>query len=224
MEKIPFNTYDFFGYLAAGSVVVCTVDYGYGDRFILGGRPATTFVYFLAILVSYITGQVVSQIAGWIIERGFARRLLGTPFRLLMSDVRHRGIGPFFFPGYFEILPKTVRDKAADRREKNGLKQPNEGFFAHVYEEISGVDRKARRLDSFRDQYGFARNVTFSLFFAAIALGIAMWMKKPVNPWIPSGAAVLAVGMFYRFLKFYRLFSVELLRAYAEGVESKDKQ
>jgi hypothetical protein len=54
---------------------------------------------------------------------------------------------------------------------------------------------------------------------AALVLGIILGTAKTggIGPgWWAAGAAALAVGVFYRYLKFFRQYSLELYTSYAE--------
>lgn len=59
------------------------------------------------------------------------------------------------------------------------------------------------------------------VFISGCLLTVAHFLGKPVNMWVAIAAATLVVAMLYRFLKFYRLFAVELLRPYAEQAIKK---
>ncbi|MGB2635922.1 MAG: hypothetical protein WAM58_18480 [Candidatus Acidiferrum sp.] len=82
---------------------------------------------------------------------------------------------------------------------------------------MSGDDTPQNRLDGFRNQYGFARNMSFVFFVAAVGIMIAHFVgAHPVRlRWaVLSGFA--SITLFYRYLKFFREFSYELFLRYAE--------
>ena len=97
-----------------------------------------------------------------------------------------------------------------------GIEPEGEGFFYHVYQRVTGDARAAERIDSFRNMYGFTRNLSAAAAISLLALVIAWLRDKAVNPWLVAGAAAFFVVFLFRFLKFYRDFAVELLRIYSE--------
>ncbi len=76
------------------------------------------------------------------------------------------------------------------------------------------------RLSTFLNLYGFCRNVSLASLVAAVALaagslaGTAYTGTLIAPGWWALGAFVIALGLFYRYLKFYRLYACEVLAAY----------
>jgi hypothetical protein len=77
------------------------------------------------------------------------------------------------------------------------------------------------RLNVFLNLYGFCRNVCMALVIVAPALllGIILGSAETgeVGPgwWVAAGL-IAAVGMFYRYLKFFRQFAVEVYTSYSK--------
>lgn len=82
MERLPFSVYDFFGYLAAGAVLLAAVDLGFFHAAHVADDPSLTGGI-LAILAAYIVGQLVAGLASAALEAGLVGRLLGRPARAL---------------------------------------------------------------------------------------------------------------------------------------------
>ena len=82
--------------------------------------------------------------------------------------------------------------------------------------EVLGSERLISKIDAFRDMYGFNRNVSFSLLFAALCFAIAGHIKGS-RPLVHFAIAALVAGtlLFYRYLKFFRQYSYELFNSYA---------
>lgn len=61
-----------------------------------------------------------------------------------------------------------------------------------------------------------------ALIGAAILLtpvGVSLWRQATVphqNLWWAALAVIVAIGMFYRYLKFFRLYTTEVFVTYAE--------
>lgn len=122
----------------------------------------------------------------------------------------------FLFPNFFNPLPQATQKRVAQVAALNGLVPKGEGFFFHVYQKAHAIPRVAERFDAFRNLYGFARNIAGVSLLAAVLLTTAWGLGKPINPLLIPSAFALFIMFIYRYLKFYRLFSVELLRFYSE--------
>jgi len=79
------------------------------------------------------------------------------------------------------------------------------------------------RLSSFLNLYGFTRNLILAGFLSSLILLIGsfrdIWSKPRIfHPdtlgWSLASIAI-AVVMLYRYLKFFRLYTVEVFRTYA---------
>jgi hypothetical protein len=76
------------------------------------------------------------------------------------------------------------------------------------------------RLSSFLNLYGFSRNSTVALALS----GITLFIGGPSNTSTRSLAGLLVflgIVLFYRYLKFYRLYSVEVFTSYAEAASTR---
>jgi predicted neutral ceramidase superfamily lipid hydrolase len=75
-------------------------------------------------------------------------------------------------------------------------------------------------LASFLNLYGFTRNVSMASLVVALVLAGATLFNDEVDVselWAGAGLALLvSVVMYFRYLKFYRQYSVELYVTYAE--------
>ena len=236
MKEFPFDTYDFFGYIASGLLVLIGLDVLFNVPDILGADIDT--VKFLAItLASYIVGQMLATPAKAILEDLVVRFVLGRPSVRLMAERSMGDPRRYLFPNYFEPLRPRVQDKVRERAAEDGRppisKQKSDGTTELV--ELSGEDLFVRirfqpeirtdetlmaRMDSFLNKYGFNRNVCF----ASICLCIAVVLKSDEAgvdqekfrqyAWLLGSSSVL---LFYRYLKFLRLYSFEMFSAYAAG-------
>ncbi len=138
------------------------------------------------------------------------RNLLGSkPPRLLK----------LIFPGYYKPLPAVTREKIATKIEALQLTSAEtEGIFLTIRyaPEVLGSDSLIAKINTFRDMYGFNRNVSFSLLFAAVCFFSAGHFKGS-RPLVRYAIAAFIAGtfLFYRYLKFYRQYSYELFNSYA---------
>lgn len=73
----------------------------------------------------------------------------------------------------------------------------------------------------FLNLYGFSRNISMTALLAVpilIAGMISTGFEKHKLYWIIIALAIF-VGMFYRYLKFFKHYTEEVFRAYAEAPE-----
>jgi len=221
MSQIPFSVYDFFGYLASGFVVLT----GLAAAFVGSDQwqtAPTTIVAIILVVAAYAGGQVVANIAGFVLEAQFVGRVLGAPATRLFRDDKSRWRG--IFPGYFRPLPTEQAQRVLARASKAGIEQPGQALFYHCFASAKSDEPTLLRLNTFLNMYGFARNMTIALLFSAFALLIGVLLGTAhtgslVDPgWWAAGAGFLAGGLLFRYLKFYRHYAVEIFVFYAEDV------
>ena len=217
MKELPFDPYDFFGYIASGLVLVVVAQLTLGFPKVFGA-DLKPFDMAVTVLAVYIAGQIVAGPAKAFFEDILVQRLLGSPTRNLLHPTRHRLL-KFIFPGFYKPLPSGTRAKL---EAKIAPMTTSEGdsedvFLAIRYApEVLASDSLIAKINTFRDQYGFARNVSFSLLFAAVCFALFGHFKASESL-IHFSIAALTAGtlLFYRYLKFYRQYSYELFNAYA---------
>lgn len=85
MSQLPFSVYDFFGYLACGAVVLAALIASFFGDASFQTSP-TLPVGFLLVIVVYVLGQIVANVAGDLIERRIVRKRFGTPTDVLLGN------------------------------------------------------------------------------------------------------------------------------------------
>lgn len=222
MERLPFSVYDFFGYLSAGALLLAAVDLGFFNAEHVADDPTVTGGI-LAILGAYIIGQLVAGMASGLLEAGLVGHVLGRPARTL--TVPAAGWRTRLFPGYFAPLAADVRPRLRDRvRAEAGGDLADEDLFWHCYRRARERPTTAGRLATFLNLYGFCRNVAVAALAATVIMAAAAMFAEPpagVGWWIGAGAAV-TVGMTYRYLKFLRLYGVEVFTSYLAATDARD--
>jgi hypothetical protein len=216
MEKIPFTVYDFFAYLSSGAVWVLTADYvlGFG---LLDRDKITPVLAVMLIIFAYVCGHIVAHFSSFILEQTVVARLLRRPNSILMGEHARSRLLRWAFPGYFRALPQPTQRRVVAQAEARGAQTTGEALFLHAYPIVTANGALQARLDDFRNQYGFARNMSFAFLTSAVAILAAHHLGyHPVRyRWVLlSGLA--GVALFYRYLKFFRQFSYELFLRYAE--------
>ena len=119
--KLPFNTYDFFGYLLPGTLFALglggiffdeTINFCKKNFWYVSETPQAIFFILIAIAILYFLGHIIGCIGHIVYDRMIVRNILGYPFYLLLKlgDYRFRNpktisfllIGAFLF---FLITP-----------------------------------------------------------------------------------------------------------------------
>lgn len=205
MDKLPFSAYDFFGYLASGFLVVLAGSYIGGYEWITKDDIGVT-TGLLLLTASYIVGQVLASPSAWLYERVLVGKVLGRPNEILFSD--RKRWWRFLFPGYFSALPAGTQT-AIFERVKGSTSQSGEALFLRAFGVVKLEESCMSRLSDFRNMYGFCRNVSFACLLIALSMTFKEWRMWEHGALIVA-AYICAIGMFYRYLKFFRQYSYEL--------------
>jgi hypothetical protein len=222
VSRIPFGVYDFFGYLASGFLVLAALDLVFtGGSVLKSDMQLLPGLFWL--IVAYVTGHLVASISSFLLERVLVQRVLGRPHQVLF-ELHARRKWSRLFPGYYEALPQETRERVLKKaNQRAGITQPGPGLFFHCFAFVRGDEDARARLDSFLSVYGFSRNVATAAAIAVLALAGDLMSMDSVEVALRSvefrwavAAAVAAVGLLYRYLKFFRLYSVEVFVRYAE--------
>jgi hypothetical protein len=217
MDKIPFSVYDFFAYLSSGVVWVLTADYVLGTG-LLNQKDIPVVLGAALVIFAYVCGQIVAHFSSLVMEQIFVARLLKRPASILMGEEPRWRPLKWVFVNYFRPLPALTRSRISEQAEARGVGiATGEPLFIHAYPVVTSKRAIQARLDDFRNQYGFARNMSFALMISAITIVIAHRLAfHPVRLRWAALSAVAGIALFYRYLKFFRQYSYELLLRYAE--------
>jgi hypothetical protein len=227
VPNIPFTAYDFFAYLSSGFVVIGAADVAFPGSWILDAE--LSFIEGLVwIVVAYVLGHVISAVSAPILEQRFAERMLGSREQVLFDP--QKGCGSScstekrrrverFFPGYFKRLPKEIQARVLDRA-KNEAKITSIGpaLFLYCDAQMRQKPEAAPVLATFLNIYGFARNTCLASLIGAVLLivgAIKYETNAETKAWLAAAAIAAAVGLLYRYLKFFRLYARDVFLFYA---------
>ena len=215
MNRIPFDPYDFFGYIASGLLVVVGMELTLGFPHVLG-RDLKVADGAMLLLAVYVGGQMMATPAKALLEDGLVDKILGRPSINLFRKKKPRMRG-FLFPGFYKPFPEYIRKKILSKAESEGIEGTGEALFLHVRYSPQTLknEKLMAKLDSFINKYGFARNLAFT----SLSLGVALLVRTKVlpSPDLMKYAIVALVAgalLFYRYLKFFRQYSYEIFNTY----------
>jgi hypothetical protein len=98
VNQIPFDPYDFFGYLSAGLTVILGMQLTLGFPAVIG-RDLKNFDLALILLAAYEAGQLIATPAKALIEDLFVGKILRRPSINLFSH-KKPWIRSLLFPGW----------------------------------------------------------------------------------------------------------------------------
>jgi len=221
--KIPFSVYDFFAYLATGFVLLCAGDYAFDIGWLQKEKLPPGMILFV-IVGGYILGHFVANLSSFYLEHKFLRSVLKSPEETLFKQ-KAEGFWSHIFPIFYKPFPPETQQRVLARAKASGIDAPGRGLFFHCFAIVKRDKGTAERLGTFLNVYGFCRNVSMASLIAAAILFYAAFRHFDrvtgtgidVDKLAWAGVAlVVAIGLFYRYLKFFKHYTEEVLRDYAE--------
>jgi hypothetical protein len=230
--NIPFSAYDFFGYLANGFVILCATEYAlFGTAIAERDWKVGAAIFYLVL--AYIIGHIVANVSSYLLEHIVVRAWLKSPEETLFK-AQQRTWRARFFPIFFQPFPERTQKRVLDAAKRHGFEEPGRALFFHAHAVAKQDKTTQERLTSFLNLYGFCRNVSLGLLLAAVILvagALLDWGKSGIWSDVDNlkvawaGAALVgAIGMFYRYLKFFRHYTIEVFNTYAELKAEKPKE
>ena len=233
-QYFPFTDYDFYAYLTAGMLLIASVDYSFGGAVLIHRTEWTVVQITFWVAVAYLLGQIVAGPSSALLEHLVARKFLHSPLSIALGLAqprwREKAAQRLFANREYSPLPIQTRGRILDGAA-TALKVTvpeiidPEAVFNVAFGVARGSTDTAGRLDQFRNLYGFSRNVAFVSIIACTLL-LTRYSRLPAEPdkgLLLTGALVLAIGMFGRFLKFYAAYSREVLGAYSAKLIGKSE-
>jgi len=223
-QWFPFAEYEFYAFVAAGMLLIAAVDYTLAGGGLVDRASWTIVQGVFWTIVAYLIGQVCAVPSSGLIEHIVARRVLTSPAKIQLglstATKIDRIVGLLFAAREFAPLSEKVRERAIRLAEAhhgclNGSLDA-EDIYQTAFPYSRSVADSAARLNTFMNQYGMSRNVCFVGLIATPLLTYHFY-KTGTNQdlWLSIGSFVITVGMFARFVKYYSLYSMEVLRTFA---------
>ena len=224
-----FSDYDVFGYLASGLISFALYDVIFGTQFAFRQEWSISSAVSV-IIAGYIAGHIVSGLAALLIDRGLVRKTLGTPADILMrprkreiSFFQRAVLGEFLEPLHPDLRDRLLR-RAGMSTAEAGRVGAGEIIFSRAWPTIKREPIPYGRADAFIKLYGFCRTVCLISSVAAVLFAIKAFSgwgavqndERPYLIW-SVGAAIVALVMFRRYLRFFRLYSLEVFSTFADS-------
>lgn len=220
IQQIPFTTYDFWAYLSAGFLLLFAIDQASSSQLLMRENwPLVQAI--IALSMAYGLGHFIAGTSSFLFEKILIGKLLGYPRNILFGQPIAWKWVQRLIPGYFEPLPGATQKAALEKGGKLGVSAPGEALFWPAFSHARATPNVMTRLTDFINLYGFCRNIALVAFIDA---GIFYWSylqpKGPVDHLLWARIAfIVGIGMSLRYLKFYRLYALEVFTAYAYAKE-----
>jgi hypothetical protein len=218
MDKLPFSVYDFFACLSAGFLVIAAADYALNHGRLLT-RGHALFLDLGFVIAAYVAGHVVAELASLLYERRLVARRLGYPTDILLGRSSSSSAWRRVVPSYFAALPAATQARVKARAESRDFAAAGQALFYHCHAIVKRDPVVLARLSTFLNLYGFARNNSLASLLAAPILVVgAIFTSGHEGAKVALAVTALCVAavLFIRYLKFFRLYTVEVLVSYAE--------
>jgi hypothetical protein len=224
MKGIPFTAYDVFAYLSAGFFLVGAADYAFPGEWLLDA-DLTTAQVFAWIIVAYVMGHVSGQISSVLLEKGLVKHHLGYPTAALFGTSKASDQLRELFPGYFEEIHEQIRELVKTHAEHDADITKEDALFYYCDARVKRNEQVASVLAVFLGLYGFARNVCIAAAVSVVLLVVGAAIDR--SDWelkllLAGSAAVIAIFLLYRYLKFFRVYALEMFCAYAASYPPED--
>lgn len=230
---LRFSDYDVFAYVASGFAAIFAYDLVFATHYVVGAEWSVP-EGIIIIVAAYIIGQILASPSSWLLERRLVRRGLSRPADVLMEGKPtsgwRRALARSVLSDYYVPLDGATVGKLRELMDAEDI-QSGEALFWRAYPRVKSHTVAYARLEAFLKLYGFCRNLAFVALVAAVALGASAAGAAACSG---SGAAasqnagwavvalVIGLGMLHRYLKFHRLFAVEVLTTFAETLRPQE--
>jgi hypothetical protein len=226
-RRAGFNLYDALAPLASGIVAFAVIDIAFGSRLVLSSEWSVGGGLFV-IVAAYVVGQILAAPAAWLYEWLLVGRCLGWPSETLLEvpggGTARRLLGCSLLCEYYRPLPAEAQESVARRAGRI----VSQALFTKAWI-ATRQEPEAARWEKYRLVFAFCRDIAFVTLLAAIILALSALAGYtahsgrplaflPANPWWKALIfLVVSLGITHRFLKFIRLYTLELLLAFADA-------
>ena len=218
-----FSDYDLLAHVPQGFLAFAATDYVFNTQIILGRSDWNAGYIILILIASYVVGHLLAGPSHWALEKGLARRILGGSSVNLLAHDPSQSPWRFVFPEYLSQAGYPTRTAV---RAQLGIAElvPEraESAFWSAYHAARKDEYTKTRLRTFLQLYGFCRNISFLAMLTGATLATSSALNMSYGEFwgasnITQIAALFLIGFFMcqRYLKFYRLYALEVFVNFA---------
>ncbi len=230
-DWFPLTSYEFYAYLTTGMVVLAAFDRAFMGSMLAEATEWKVVIAVFWAAIAYLIGQIVAIPSSAILEHWLAKRVLRDPSAVILGlrpqRFREHCFGTVVGAREYEPFPQDYRAGIVTKLARVlNVTEPNiqpDAAFQCAFPQARSVSDSATRMDNFLIQYGLCRNVSFACALAAVFLTcLAARTGDRTDLLLAVGAAVMALGLFVRFIKFYAAFTREVFRAFDKAYTLSD--
>jgi hypothetical protein len=214
------------GYLASGFLIIAACEAGYDGRWLISREWTPERISFY-IGISYTIGTLVAALADLLLERRFVGRNLAFPEEMLLTGEAdgRRGWKRALFRAYFQPIPDEFRALILTRAVHDQVPATGRDLFLHASATVGDNRALLNRLRVSLEFSRVCRTMCLALLVVAAILasglighgfstrwGQAEWRKFGYCAWALSESTF----MLYRYLKFLRQHTLQVLAGYSE--------
>jgi hypothetical protein len=219
------------GYLICGFVVLAASEAASDGKWLFQSNWQPESIVLFGTL-SWSAGYGISRMSRVLLEHKFVRGFLKSSEETLLADRGHgdRTWRKALFPSWYRPLTEETRDRILRAAAADGFGGPGSALLRHAFDVVHQEPAVLRRLQLYRQLSDICRSlcVGFCAVSAILVAGI-IWhgvyarlgqsdlRKLAYSAW----SLFEAVGMLYRYLKFYRQHTLGVLIGYAEFQEGQ---
>lgn len=209
-QWFPLTDYEFYAYLSSGLTLLVGIDY-LGQYGLIVERQSWTAVQVgIFVLAAYLLGSVAAMFSATLIEHLLFSKVLRSPLAIQLGSVEptfvERGLSAIFAQREYTKLPQLIISNF------KALGPSDEDCFLLAHRRALADQSIKTRLDSFQNNYGFSRNLCFSVW-ALSGFSIVKDVTNCHFSWFSPVLFLFGVALLGRYLKFYAAFSREVIRS-----------
>ena len=222
-DWFPLTSYEFYAYLTSGMVVLAAADRAFMGSTLASHTDWKVVIVVFWTAIAYLIGHIVAIPSSAIFEHLIAKRVLRDPSAVILGlqpqRFRERCFGTVVGAREYEPFPADYRAGIVTKLARAlNVTEPSiqaDAAFQCAFTPARSIPDSAARMDSFLNQYGLCRNVSFASLIATVLLTIlACRTGDRIDVLLAVGAGALALGLFIRFIKFYAAYTREVYRAF----------
>ncbi|MCU7838879.1 MAG: hypothetical protein KZQ94_05820 [Candidatus Thiodiazotropha sp. (ex Troendleina suluensis)] len=218
----PFTDYDFYAYLTGGGLLLVALDYAFSNSTYLSHENWSFVQIMVAIASAHVAGHIVAMLAQTILETFVVSKVISKPISLQLGFVDPNWLEKItgaLVGRYYSSFPETTRHRILEAAATE-LGKPveevtdAEDVFQIGFRKSFDVEGARSRIDDFRNQYGFCRNISFVALITTLLLIWKAWSDSGIQAdwWLAVTGGLVFIGMFVRFVKFLSSFQAEVVR------------